>query len=149
MEFIKGARDTAGCIFCDNLGPENKLLLYKGNISAVMLNKFPYNNAHLLIFPLRHTRDIEDLASEEYQNLFALIQQSVSILRSELNPDGFNIGLNLGRAAGAGVDGHIHFHIVPRWNGDNNFMPVISETKVMPEHLDSAYNKLKPYFDKL
>ncbi|MBI5892704.1 MAG: HIT domain-containing protein [Deltaproteobacteria bacterium] len=145
MEFIQGAK-TGNCIFCKN---EDGLVLYKGKTSDVILNKFPYNNGHLLVFPARHTGNIEDLTPQESLDLFSLIQKSVSILNLELKPDGFNIGLNLGKAAGAGIADHIHFHIVPRWNGDNNFMPVVAETKVMPEHLKSTCNKLKPYFDKL
>ncbi len=147
MEFIQGIK-TSGCIFCKGALSKSELVLHKCETAGVMLNKFPYNNGHLLIFPARHTGTMEDLTSQESSDLFSLMQKSVSILKLELKPDGFNIGLNLGRAAGAGIEEHLHFHIVPRWNGDNNFMPVIAETKVMPEYLKSTYDKLKPYFDE-
>lgn len=148
MEYILGSK-TGECIFCEDSLQTQGLLLYKDNLSGVLLNKYPYNNGHLLVFPVRHAGSIEDLSPEESSALFLLIQKSVSILKSELIPDGFNIGLNLGKAAGAGIEEHLHFHIVSRWNGDNNFMPVLAETKVIPEHLFSTSNKLKPYFDKL
>lgn len=148
MEFILSNKEK-GCIFCKNTdSPNNELLLYKDKLSGVLLNKYPYNNGHLLVFPERHTADIDTLSTEESIGLFSLIQRCVLILKQELKPEGFNIGLNLGKASGAGIIDHMHFHIVPRWTGDNNFMPVIAETKVMPEHLISTYNKLKPYFEK-
>ncbi|MBI5682772.1 MAG: HIT domain-containing protein [Deltaproteobacteria bacterium] len=149
MEFILSSKKTEGCIFCKDLEPPKGLLIYKDSLSGVLLNKYPYNNGHLLVFPARHTGQIEDLSDEESRGIFSLIQRCILILKQELKPDGFNIGLNLGKAAGAGIEDHLHFHIVPRWNGDNNFMPVIAETKVMPEHLNLTYNKLKPYFNRL
>lgn len=149
-EYILGQKSNQ-CIFCKGYSKDNKkdLLLYRGDLAAVMMNKFPYNNGHLLIYPWKHTSLLEDMETGEALELFALIQKSLSILKKAFNPGGFNIGMNLGREAGAGVDGHIHFHIVPRWNGDTNFMSVISEVRVMPEHLKTTYDKLYSYFHKL
>ncbi|HBR18452.1 MAG: HIT family hydrolase [Deltaproteobacteria bacterium RIFCSPLOWO2_12_FULL_43_16] len=139
------------CIFCKEYSKDDKkeLVLYRGNFAAVMMNKFPYNNGHLLVYPWKHTGLLEDMDSEESLEIFGLMKKSAAILKKEMNAGGFNIGMNLGKDAGAGIDAHIHFHIVPRWSGDTNFMPVISETRVMPEHLQATYNKLYPYFQKL
>ncbi|MBI5049100.1 MAG: HIT domain-containing protein [Deltaproteobacteria bacterium] len=149
-EYIHGRR-LSRCIFCKEHSEDDKreLVLYKGDCAAVMMNKFPYTNGHLLVYPWKHTSSLEDIAEEETSELFELIKGSVSILKKEMNPGGFNIGMNLGKDAGAGIEEHLHFHIVPRWNGDTNFMPVISETRVMPEHLQFTYDKLFPYFQKL
>jgi len=112
-----------------------------------MLNLFPYNPGHLMIAPKRHVANLEDLSNEELKEIFELTQKSVKVLKEVANPDGFNIGINLGRVAGAGFEGHIHVHVVPRWNGDTNFMPVIGETKVIPEGIEKTFKKLKPYFE--
>lgn len=155
-EYIQGnnehnKEEQGHCIFCKEYITNNKntLCLYKGTFAAVMMNKFPYNNGHLLVYPFKHTASLEDIGSEETLEIFGLIRESTTILRTEMKPDGFNIGINLGKAAGAGIDKHMHFHIVPRWNGDTNFMPVMSEVKILPEHLLSTYNKLYPHFQKL
>jgi ATP adenylyltransferase len=110
------------------------------------MNLFPYNNGHLLIAPYKHTASLSDLASKERLELFGLLDKSVTCLKKILRPDGFNIGMNLGRTAGAGIDTHLHLHIVPRWNGDTNFMPVLGETKVISESMESCYKKLKKAF---
>ena len=114
-----------------------------------MLNKYPYNNGHLLLAPKRHEKDLPSLPVEEYVDLNEALRRSVDILRKILNPGGINLGMNLGHCAGAGVEDHLHWHVVPRWEGDTNFMPVVAETKVMPQHLLDSYDRLKPYFEYL
>ena len=155
-EYIQGPPERrknklTGCIFCREYSKNNKkaLVLYKGNFAAVMMNKFPYNNGHLLLYPWKHTALLEEMGAEEIQEFFLLLKKSVVILKKVFKPAGFNIGMNLGKASGAGIDEHIHFHIVPRWNGDTNFMPVIGEVRVMPEHLSATYNKLYQHFKRL
>jgi len=145
-------KEEVGCIFClgDRRVPdEDRLVLYVGKASFVMMNRFPYNNGHLLVAPIRHVPDIGSLISEERLELMDLLDHSVKILKEVMNPDGFNVGLNLGRVAGAGVEEHLHFHIVPRWNGDTNFMTVFSDIRVIPEHLKETYRRLKVYYEKL
>jgi ATP adenylyltransferase len=112
------------------------------------MNKFPYNNGHLMVTPYRHVFSITDLDSDESHEVMDLVQSSAAILQQALNPDGINIGLNIGEAAGAGIEEHLHFHLVPRWTGDHSFMAVFSETMILPEHLSSLYDRLKPYFDQ-
>jgi len=113
------------------------------------MNKFPYNNGHLLVYPWKHSSLLEDMDSAETIEVFSLIKNAVAILKKEMSPGGFNIGMNLGKDAGAGIDEHLHFHVVPRWGGDTNFMPVISEVRVIPEHLQATYDKLYPHFQRL
>ncbi len=129
--------------------PASTLLLYKGHFVSVIMNRYPYSNGHLMVSPLAHTANLDSLSAESSAELFAMIKTSVNILKKSLNPEGLNIGMNLGKAAGAGIDEHMHTHIVPRWSGDSNFMPVISEVRVMPEHLQTTYSKLKPLFELL
>ncbi len=124
-------KDDEGCVFCR----EDEYVVYKGENCSVSLNKFPYNNGHLLVLPNRHVSDLSDLSEQEKKELFDLLIRSKDILMDVLSPDGFNVGLNLGRVAGAGVEHHLHFHIVPRWNGDTNFMPILSDTKVISQSL--------------
>lgn len=149
-EYVKSG-DTLECIFCAarTKSPEESLVLFNGAVSIVMLNKFPYNSAHLMIAPVRHVANVEELTPEEALDFFRLLRHSVTVLKKELNPAGFNIGMNVGRAAGAGIEAHLHTHVVPRWNGDMNFMPVLSDTKVIPEHLLSTLSRLLPYFQRL
>lgn len=148
MEYILNHK-PAECIFC--LAPHlefdrERLLLYRSRFSLVMLNRYPYTNGHLLIAPNRHTADLERLTDEEMLDLFRTLGLCNRILRETAGPDGFNIGINLGRSAGAGVDDHIHLHIVPRWNGDTNFMSVIPDVRVMPENLAVTFDRLLPEF---
>jgi ATP adenylyltransferase len=149
-EFIN-AEKRDDCIFCTFPGeardPEN-LILGRSARSFVILNKFPYNNGHLMVIPLRHTDDFTSLDADETLDLHQLLQLSVRILGDVYRPQGFNIGMNVGAVAGAGIAGHIHHHVVPRWGGDTNFMPVIGATKVMIEHLQTTYEKLRPRFDQ-
>ena len=148
MEYIlSDERDT--CIFCDALSEQEDLTLYKGDTTMVMMNKYPYINGHLLVAPTRHVQSLDQLNREEMGNLLKTVECSLAMLKQQMTPDGFNVGLNLGRVAGAGVEEHLHFHIVPRWFGDTNALTVFGEIRVIPEHLQATYDKLKPLFDEL
>lgn len=141
-----------GCIFCNKPKEEKdeeNFILYRGKYSFVIMNLFPYNSGHLMVAPYKHTGNFEELTDEEGFELFKLTRECVRILREVMEPHGFNIGVNLGRPAGAGYEDHLHVHIVPRWNGDTNFMPVLADVKVVPEGLRETYKKLKPHFDRL
>lgn len=151
MDYILGPKPEC-CVFClpENRGQdEERLVLYRGRRVFVIMNKFPYNSGHLMVTPLRHVMDFCDLTVEEHTELFSVSQKTVAILRELSEPGGFNLGFNLGGAAGAGIKEHVHFHIVPRWNGDSSFMAVLGEVRTVPEHLHVTYARLKPYFDRL
>lgn len=148
MEYILDDKED-GCIFCKALAEQDNLTLYKGNMTMVVMNKFPYINGHLLVATTRHISTLNQLDKVEMGGLLETVEQSVGILKKVMSPDGFNIGLNLGKVAGAGVEEHLHFHIVPRWFGDTNALTVFADVRVIPEHLLATYNNLKPYFDKL
>ena len=139
------------CVFCAGRArsPEESLVLFNGALSTVMLNKFPYNSAHLLISPARHVANVEELTPEEALDSFRLLRHSITVLKKVYKPAGFNIGMNVGGAAGAGIEAHLHTHIVPRWNGDMNFMPILADTKVIPEHIQATLKKLLPYFQRI
>jgi len=138
---------SGSCPFCDAQDNANEShLLYSDTLSTVILNKYPYTGGHVLISPLRHIAELEELSADESANLFSLARASVSALKAAFNPNGFNIGMNLGSSAGAGIADHLHLHVVPRWDGDTNFMPVLAETKVLSAHLDETYKILKPLF---
>ena len=144
--------EPQGCVFCQKVkeGDEKRhLLLYKDGSSLVMMNKFPYTCGHLLVAPVKHTADLEDLEESELTDLFMILRKSVRILSGAMKPHGFNVGMNLGRIAGAGIEDHLHFHIVPRWKGDTNFMPVLTDSMVIPESLQGTYERLYPLFSKL
>jgi ATP adenylyltransferase len=144
IEYIKAAK-LVGCIFCDK-PKENKdrenYILYRGKRNFIMLNGFPYNPGHLLIAPFRHTGNLEELKEAERNEHYELVSRSVAVLKKVLKPAGFNIGANLGRAAGAGIEDHFHTHVVPRWQGDDNFMPVLGDVKVIPQALAETYDTL-------
>lgn len=142
---------TQGCLFCTaHSGEANDgLMLFNGHISMVMLNKYPYNNGHLMIAPSRHVAKFDEMTPEESIDTFRLLRHCIAVLTKTLKPDGFNIGINLGRAAGAGIEDHMHWHVVPRWNGDANFMPVVAEVKAIPQHLKETHSMLLPLFDRL
>ena len=148
MEYILGEKDE-GCIFCIALSDQDNLTLYKGEVTMVVMNKYPYINGHLLVAPTRHLSSLEQLQKNEMADLLETVEKSVGILKKVMNPDGFNVGLNLGKVAGAGVEEHLHFHIVPRWFGDTNALTVFADVRVIPEHLQATFNNLKPYFDKI
>jgi ATP adenylyltransferase len=139
------AEKPDGCIFClkpsQDRDAEN-FILHRGTHCFVVLNIFPYNNGHLMVVPYRHVPSIEDLSVETVTELMTLTQKALTVLREELRPTGFNIGINQGVPAGAGVADHVHQHVVPRWVGDTNFMPVIGDTRVMPQSLESSYKLL-------
>ena len=148
MEYILGEKEKE-CIFCLGLSDRGRLTLHKGSLSMVMMNKYPYINGHLLVAPKRHVAGLEDLTLEEMADLLKMVRDTIGILRKAMRPDGFNVGLNLGEVAGAGVEQHLHFHIVPRWHGDTNAMTVFAEVRVIPEHLEATYENLKPHFEAL
>lgn len=148
MAYIERA-DKTGCIFCEQPqrsdGKDN-LILHRGRTAFVILNRFPYNPGHLMVSPFRHVGEFKELSREERLELMDLLAFSCDIIDGTLQPQGANVGVNLGRVAGAGIVGHIHLHVVPRWNGDTNFMPVIGRTKVIPEGLEETYAKLRAVF---
>jgi ATP adenylyltransferase len=131
------------------LKDKDGLTLFKGEVTLVTMNKFPYINGHLLVAPSRHIAALDQLDKSEMGDLLATVEQSVGILKTVMKPDGFNVGLNLGKVAGAGVEEHLHFHIVPRWFGDTNALTVFGEVRVIPEHIKATYNNLKPHFNKI
>ena len=152
MEYILSDQKGGDCIFCpgdDRSEDEARLILYIGPLSMVMMNRFPYINGHLLVAPLRHVPGLESLTGREMSDLLDMVRRSNDVLMQVMRPEGFNIGLNLGRVAGAGVEEHMHFHIVPRWNGDTNYMTVLGEVRVIPEHIVETYHKLLPNFREL
>jgi ATP adenylyltransferase len=148
MTYVGGSEPT-GCIFCvkpaEGRDAEN-LIVHRTERAFVLLNLYPYNSGHLMVAPRLHTADLAGLPPDVGAELLALTQRAVAALTAEYRPEGFNIGMNLGRIAGAGVPDHLHVHVVPRWGGDTNFMPVTAETKVLPETLDQTYRRLRPYF---
>jgi ATP adenylyltransferase len=148
MAYIGGEKER-GCIFCTKPRAADSckaLVLARTRAACVIMNRFPYANGHVMVAPRRHTADLNALKPEEYAALMEVLRRSVGALEQALRPQGVNVGLNLGRAAGAGITGHLHWHIVPRWVGDVNFMPLIAEVRVIPEHLEALYDKLRPAF---
>ncbi len=146
MEYIGGEAEP-GCLFCRALAdPKADLVVDRPPGALLLLNKFPYNSGHVLVAPAAHKGDLADLDEPETAHLMAAVQLTLRVLRQELRPEGFNVGVNLGRAAGAGIPDHVHFHVVPRWNGDTNFMPVLAEVKVVNEHLTRTAEKLRQAF---
>ncbi len=147
MAYVKKAarREYEGCIFCEALkkSDEEALIVYRGRLSYIIMNTYPYNPGHLMVVPNRHVASLEDLGREELLELMLLVNASLKGLREAVSPHGFNIGVNLGQVAGAGIEDHVHIHIVPRWSGDTNFMPVIGNTKVIPQALQETYKVIK------
>lgn len=149
MEYILDDKPE-GCIFCtkpqeqDDIG---NLILHRGEHCYVMLNRYPYNNGHLMVIPYRHVDTPRDLSPEALAEMMALVNTSLEVLEETMHPDGYNVGMNLGASAGAGIKDHVHMHVVPRWTGDTSFMPVIGDTRVIVESLRACYDKLKPCFD--
>lgn len=151
LEYILGPKPDS-CVFClpeHRDEDEARGVLYRGKRCFIILNKYPYNNGHLMVTPFRHVMNLVELTDEERHEAMDLLNESARIVQQHFRPQGVNIGLNIGEAAGAGIKEHLHFHLVPRWNGDSSFMAVFSETRVIPEHLHAAYERLKPYFDAL
>ncbi len=150
IEYILGKKEPH-CIFCPDghgLSDEERLILHRGNLVMVMMNKYPYNNGHLLVSPWRHTSRLDNLTIEEMHDLMLWVRKSTGILERVMHADGFNVGLNLGKEAGAGFEEHLHFHIVPRWRGDTNFMAVMADIRSIPEHIQNTYSRLLPHFRK-
>ena len=139
------------CIFCEALrrSDDEALILARGRHTFVIMNLYPYNTGHVMVAPIRHVASVEDLTDEELLEMGKMIKLSMRAIREALNPHGFNIGVNVGRVAGAGIEDHVHVHVVPRWSGDTNFMPVIAGVKVIPQDVRETYRVLKPYFQKL
>jgi len=150
MDYIMGEKKK-GCFFCRKVKEKKdkeNLILYKGEHVFVVMNRYPYNNGHLMIAPKRHYLGLEKLDNKESKELFDSLRASIKVLKACFRPHGFNIGINIGRVGGAGED-HVHLHIVPRWAGDTNFMPVLGETKVVPEYLEKTYQRLHSAFSDL
>jgi ATP adenylyltransferase len=148
MRYIEEGKST-GCIFCLPATEETlraNLIVRVTSYSRIMLNKYPYNNGHVMVAPHRHTAVLAELLEAEFADLMHELRRTVGVLEAALQPQGINVGLNLGVCAGAGVADHLHWHVVPRWVGDTNFMPVIGAVHVMPQHLLESYDRLRPYF---
>jgi ATP adenylyltransferase len=149
MAYVKDSTRNDTCIFCDfpamgHSSDAENLILARGERAFVMLNKFPYNSGHLMVAPYRHCAAYEELEPEEHTELSAWTARCIRALREAYHPEGFNIGTNQGHAAGAGIAGHLHTHVVPRWTGDTNYMTTVAETKVLPESLEETFAKLQP-----
>ncbi|MDP8011431.1 MAG: HIT family protein [Thermoplasmata archaeon] len=144
IKYIETPKKSESCIFCSALDePEKRYVLDKDKYAMVIMNIYPYNPGHLMVAPVRHVGDFKKLTKEEYISIGEFIKKSMDVLEKTMKPEGFNIGINLGMVAGAGVKDHIHVHIVPRWCGDTNFMPVTADVKVLGESLEDTYKKLK------
>jgi ATP adenylyltransferase len=148
MDFISGEKPQ-GCIFCafpaEDADRQN-LIVGRTEHSFAILNRYPYNNGHLMVIPREHAADLSALEPAVFSDLHQLLKISVELVREAYRPEGMNVGMNLGKCAGAGIADHLHYHVVPRWMGDTNFMPVMGETKVMVEHLTQSFDKLQPLF---
>lgn len=144
-----GEKKDGGCIFCAKAAENNdeeNLILYRGKKCFVLMNLYPYNNGHLMIAPYVHVPSIEELPAQTLTDIMKTAQRCLITLRAAIHPHGFNMGINQGATAGAGIADHVHFHIVPRWNGDTNFMPVLADVKVMPDFLANTYRQLKAHW---
>ena len=149
MEYILGPKGGP-CVFCayaEHPPRREERVLVRQQYALVCLNKYPFASGHVLVLPRRHVSNLEDLKPEEYVATMVLLRDTVTALKKALQPEAFNVGFNLGKVAGAGIAEHLHAHVVPRWNGDTNFMPVLADTRVMPEHLDATWARLRPAFD--
>lgn len=149
MDYIRKKDSSGLCVFCpgeDRSKDAERLILYLGKYSMALMNKYPYNNAHVLVAPVRHAASLDILDQEEAYNLMDTVRKTISVMEKLIKPDGFNVGLNLGKASGAGIADHIHFHVVPRWVGDVNFMTTCSETRVISEHIKDTFEAFAPAF---
>lgn len=150
MEYILSDKESEGCIFCVKPRQEDRLaenlILCRRPLAFAIMNLFPYNNGHLMVVPFRHTAELGDLEDAEHVEVAGLLRASIEVLREAFHPDGFNLGVNLGRMAGAGIADHVHWHVVPRWVGDTNFLPVLADVKSIPEHVRTTYERLRPGF---
>lgn len=152
MKYVRKLVVDDGCVFCLSASrPEDfeTLCVYKTNFSQIVLNKYPYNNGHLLVLPLRHVGKMWEMTADEKKDLFEVVDFGFEILHQVYNPNGINMGMNHGLSSGAGIPDHLHVHIIPRWSGDVNFFPLIAETKVVIESLDQSYSKIRSYIEKV
>jgi ATP adenylyltransferase len=149
LSYVIGTARVAGCVFCEAQGGEDSLVVHRGTHCYVILNKYPYNNGHLMIVPNRHVALLSDTTPEEHVELIALASRAEVAIREAFAPQGMNMGINLGKPAGAGILDHLHMHVVPRWNGDTNFMTVVGQTRVLPEELPVTAERLRPIFERL
>ena len=152
MEYILGERQDE-CVFCsafsaDQAEDRHYLILHRGKHCCVIMNLFPYNNGHLMVVPYAHQPTLENLPTETLTELITLVNRGTSVLRRAMNAEGFNVGANLGKIAGAGISEHVHMHIVPRWAGDTNFITTVGQVRCIPESLDTSYDKLKAMWDE-
>ena len=146
MEYITSTKDplNAGCFLCvDPQEDEKALVLTRAGKAFMILNRFPYSNGHIMVVPVRHVGRLDELTDEEMLDMMRLVRTASSLLKDVMSADGLNVGINMGRAGGAGLEDHLHIHVVPRWFGDTNFMPVMGETRVISEHLYESYRRLK------
>jgi ATP adenylyltransferase len=151
MGYILSNDKDNGCIFCpgkDRGKDEERLILSVGPRTMVLMNRYPYNNGHLLVAPVKHVSGLEQLNNKETLDLLLMVRKTVEILKVVMNPEGFNVGLNLGGVAGAGMEEHMHFHVVPRWKGDTNFMTILGDVRVIPQHIKETYKKLRPHYNE-
>jgi ATP adenylyltransferase len=151
QKYVRRVCRMKGCIFCQAMKTKNDTaayVLFRGRHNFIILNKFPYTPGHLMIAPLRHTSSVESAPKEASDELADLLKLSLRILKKAYRPHGFNVGMNLGQSAGAGVVDHYHLHVIPRWHGDANFMPLISQTRILIEDLAATYDRLRPFFEK-
>lgn len=154
LEYILSDKKQDACIFCEMVSSpveqsQEMLVVHRSDLSIVALNKYPYNNGHLMAAPKRHVATVNELSDPEMLDLFAMLKLCEAVLEEKMRPEGFNIGINIGRCAGAGVLGHIHIHVVPRFSGDSNFMTTVSESRVIPELLNETFLRLRPGFAAL
>lgn len=152
LKYVRQIVKPEGCVFCEALkspNPAEKNILYKSKNAMVILNKYPYNNGHILILPAAHQGNLEDLPEDVLNEIQKLLKHSVAILKKVYRPGGLNVGLNLGAAAGAGIPDHLHYHVVPRWFGDTNFFPLIAQTKLVVETLETTFENLREPFEEL
>lgn len=151
LAYVTGEAKSADCVFCTALSSEDAdpLVVFRGATCFIILNLFPYNNGHLMVVPNRHIASLVDATPEELAELMELTRRTEVALREAYAPHGLNLGINLGKAAGAGVLDHLHLHVVPRWNGDTNFMTILGTTRVLPEELPDAAGRLRPIFERL
>lgn len=151
MKYIEGHGTREGCVFCtiQDMDDRGALILYRGRTAYVVLNKYPYNTGHVMIVPYRHVASPEDLSAEELYEISVLTRAAIKALRLEYRPHAFNVGANIGEAAGAGIAGHFHVHIVPRWCGDTNYTLILARTKILPESLDRTWERLRPRVEEV
>lgn len=151
LEYILGEK-PGGCVFCTEPGEdadEKNYILHRDRLCYVIMNIYPYNNGHIMVIPYQHVQDLESLPDKTLAEMMLLAREACTIMRNAMGPHGFNVGINIGEAAGAGIKEHLHLHVVPRWENDTNFMAVLDDTRVMPQHLRESYDQMLPGFLEL